>query len=139
MKRFLGSPVLTGLLIALALLASAGANISMAQANTLSPGMLAIQGHWIRTDAPYVLELTHAKDGSLQTAYYNPKPINVGKTETAEENGTVQLLVELQDVNYPGSTYILSFNRQQDQLQGIYFHPETQQSYEVTFVRQVTK
>jgi hypothetical protein len=104
-----------------------------------SPDMLALQGRWIRTDAPYVIELSHAKGGSLQAAYFNPKPIHVGKTETTEQEGMVQILVELQDVNYPGSTYVLSYDRTRDLLEGIYFHPLSNQSYEVGFVRQVVK
>ena len=104
-----------------------------------SPDMLAIQGHWIRTDAPYVIELRHAKDGSMQATYFNPKPINVGKTEIAEQGGLVQVMIELQDVNYPGSTYVLSYDRTRDILEGIYFHPATKQSYEVGFVRQVAQ
>jgi hypothetical protein len=85
-----------------------------------------------------VIELSHGQDGALQAAYFNPKPINVGKTETAEQGGLVQILIELQDVNYPGSTYVLAYDHQQDLLQGIYFHPVSKQSYEVTFVRQPT-
>jgi len=104
-----------------------------------SPDMLALQGRWIRTDAPYVIELSHAKGGSLQAAYFNPKPIHVGKTETAQQGGVVQVLIELQDVNYPGSTYVLSYDRTQDMLKGIYFHPVSKQSYEIGFVRQVAK
>ena len=104
-----------------------------------SPDMLALQGRWIRTDAPYVIELSHAKGGSLQAAYFNPKPIHVGKTETAQQGGVVQVLIELQDVNYPGSTYVLSYDRTQDMLKGIYFHPVSKQSYEIGFVRQVVK
>ena len=104
-----------------------------------SPDMLALQGRWIRTDAPYVIQLKHAKDGSLQAAYFNPKPIHVGKMETAEQDGMVQILVELQDVNYPGSTYVLSYDRVQDILEGIYFHPVSKQSYEVGFVRQIAQ
>jgi len=104
-----------------------------------SPDMLALQGRWIRTDAPYVIELSHAKGGSLQAAYFNPKPIHVGKTEAAQQGGVVQVLIELQDVNYPGSTYVLSYDRTQDMLKGIYFHPVSKQSYEIGFVRQVVK
>lgn len=104
-----------------------------------SPEMLALQGRWVRTDAPYVIELSHAQDGSLQAAYFNPKTIHVGKAETAEQGGLVQILIELQDVNYPGSTYVLTYDRPQDLLQGIYFHPVSKQSYDVTFVRQSTK
>ena len=117
-----------------------GSSAALAQAiEQTSPDMLAIQGRWTRTDAPYVIELRHAKDGSMQAAYFNPKPINVGKTEIAEQGGMVQVLIELQDVNYPGSTYVLSYDRPQDLLRGIYFHPESKQSYEVGFVRQVAQ
>ena len=103
-----------------------------------SPEMLALQGRWIRTDAPYVIELSYAQDGSLQAAYFNPRPIHVGKTETAEQDGLVQILIELQDVKYPGSTYVLTYDRPKDILKGIYFHPVSRQSYNVTFVRQST-
>jgi hypothetical protein len=101
--------------------------------------MLAIQGSWIRKDAPYVIELRHAQGGKLQATYFNPRPIHVRKTETAEQDGVLQLLIELQDVNYPGSTYVLAYDRAQDLLGGIYFHPESKQSYEVGFVRQLSQ
>ena len=117
-----------------------GGGAAMAQSiEQNSPDMLAIQGRWIRTDAPYVIELRHSQDGSLQAAYFNPKPIHVGQTETAEQGGLLQIMIELQDVNYPGSTYVLSYDRPQDLLRGIYFHPATKQSYEVGFVRQVAQ
>ena len=117
-----------------------GTGDSLAQTIGLnSPDMLAIQGRWIRTDAPYVIELSHSQDGSLQAAYFNPRPIHVGKTEVAEQGGLLQIMIELQDVNYPGSTYVLSYDRPQDLLRGIYFHPVSKQSYEVGFVRQVAQ
>jgi hypothetical protein len=103
----------------------------------ISPDMLAIQGLWIRTDAPYVIELRHAVGGALQAAYYNPRPIHVARTEFAEQNGLLKVMIELQDVNYPGSTYVLAYERGLDHLVGIYFHPETQQTFEVEFARQV--
>ena len=124
--------LLIGLLSALLLMVS----VASAQTASLrSPDILALQGRWLRTDAPYVIELNHAPEGSLQTAYFNPKPINVGKTKIAEQGGMVQVMIELQDVNYPGSTYVLSYDRTRDLLEGIYFHPETKQSYPVSFVR----
>lgn len=117
-----------------------GGGAAMAQSiEQNSPDMLAIQGRWIRTDAPYVIELSHSQDGSLQAAYFNPRPIHVGKTDFAEQGGLLQIMIELQDVNYPGSTYVLSYDRPQDLLRGIYFHPATKQSYEVGFVRQVAQ
>ena len=127
------------LAISLFVVLMAGVGFTNADAvAVLSPEILALQGRWVRTDAPYVIELSHAQDGSLQAAYFNPRPIHVGKTETAEQGGLVQILIELQDVNYPGSTYVLAYDRPQDLLQGIYFHPVSKQSYEVTFVRQMT-
>lgn len=102
----------------------------------LSPAMLAIQGRWIRTDAPYVIALSYAADGSLRAAYYNPRPIHVARTESAEQDGLLKVMVELQDVNYPGSTYVLAYDRGQDLLKGIYYHPESRQTYEIGFVRQ---
>ena len=114
--------------------------VGLSNAQTIrSLDMLALQGRWIRTDSPYVIELRNAEDGSLQAAYFNPKQIHVGKTEVAEQDGFLQIMIELQDVNYPGSTYVLRYNRAQDVLQGIYFHPASQQSYEVGFVRQVAQ
>ncbi len=99
--------------------------------------IMALQGRWIRTDGSYVLEFTQAQDGSLQASYFNPRPINVGKTESLEQNGTLQILVELQDVNYSGSTYVLVYDRPQEMLKGVYFLPATKQKYNVTFVRQL--
>ena len=117
-----------------------GGGAAMAQSiEQNSPDMLAIQGRWIRTDAPYVIELRHSQDGSLQAAYFNPRPIHVGKTDFAEQGGLLQIMIELQDLNYPGSTYVLSYDLPQDLLRGIYFHPESKQSYEVGFVRQVAQ
>ena len=99
--------------------------------------IVALHGRWIRTDGPYVLEFTQAQDGSLQALYFNPRPINVGKTESLEQKGALQILVELQDVNYSGSTYVLVYDRPQEMLKGVYFLPATQQKYNVTFVRQL--
>ena len=110
---------------------------SLAAKAAISPDMLAIQGRWVRTDSPYVIELLHTEDGSLQAAYFNPKQIHVARTEVAEEKGSLQVMIELQDVNYPGSTYVLRYKRTQDVLQGLYFQPATKKSYEVGFVRQI--
>lgn len=101
----------------------------------LSPDMLAIQGRWIRTDAPYMITLSHAQDGSLQAEYFNPRPIHVEKTETAEQGGLLHILIELQDVNYPGSTYMLTYDRSHDILEGVYYQAVQKQSYTVRFVR----
>ena len=113
-----------------------GASVMAASATS---DTVALQGRWIRTDGPYVLEFRQAQDGSLQALYFNPKPINVRKTESLEQNGTLQILVELQDVNYSGSTYVLVYDRPQEMLKGVYFLPATKQKYNVTFVRQLAE
>ena len=43
--------------------------------------------------------------------------------------------VELRALNYPGSTYTLTYAPQQDQLKGIYFQAVQQQRFDVEFVR----
>jgi len=136
--RFLAAILLMGLSCTSAITAGV-AFAGVEPATAPSPDMLALQGSWIRTDAAYVIQLSHGQDGTLKAAYFNPKPINVGKTETAEQGGQVRIMIELQDVNYSGSTYVLSYDRSQDLLEGIYFHPVSKQTYEVRFVRQVTK
>jgi hypothetical protein len=105
----------------------------------ISPDLMAIQGRWIRTDAPYVIELRHAGDASLQAAYYNPRPIHVAKTESAEQGGLLKVMIELRDVNYPGSTYVLAYDRAHDRMSGYYFLPVSQQTFEVEFVRQTVR
>jgi len=131
-----GSQRLVAAIILLAVLGLASGMALAEPTRPISPDLLAVQGRWVRTDAPYVIELRHADGGSLQAAYYNPQPIHVAKTEFAEKKGLLQVMIELRDVNYPGSTYVLAYDRTQDLLRGIYYHPATQQTFEVGFVRQ---
>ncbi len=102
----------------------------------LSPDYLAMQGRWVRTDAPYVIELRYGKSNALKAAYFNPRPIHVEKTETAQKNGLQYVMIQLQDVNYEGSVYLLNYNRDQDALKGIYIHGQSGQRFEVSFSRQ---
>jgi hypothetical protein len=136
---FKGNQWLIAAVCLLAVMGLADGIASAQPTRQISPDMLAIQGRWVRTDAPYVIELRHAEGGSLQAAYYNPQPIHVARTELAEEEGLLQVMIELRDVNYPGSTYILAFDRAQDRLLGIYYHPASRQTFEVEFVRQVNQ
>ena len=65
----------------------------------LTPDRFAVLGFWNRTDGPYMIELrsTPSGDASLQAKYFNPKPINVKKTETVEKDGQLKVLIVLQD------------------------------------------
>jgi hypothetical protein len=47
----------------------------------------------------------------------------------------LKVFVELRARNYPGSSYTLTYDREHDQLRGIYFQAVQQQSFNVSFVR----
>jgi len=95
-----------------------------------------LAGRWLRTDGGYVLELRDIKkDGSLKAAYFNPRPINVSRAELHREEGKITLLVELRDVNYPGSIYNLRYDPENDRLKGTYFQAVQRETYDIEFVR----
>jgi len=94
-------------------------------------------GRWLRTDGGYVLELKGADvSGVVQAAYYNPKPINVSRAIWMQGAQGLQVMVELNDVGYPGATYVLSHDAQTDRLVGQYNQPAMQQSFDIEFLRQ---
>jgi len=93
-------------------------------------------GEWTRPDGGYVLSVSQvAPDGKATVGYYNPRPIRVSRAEARKEGDLVGLFVELNDVNYPGSTYTLGYDPASDQLKGIYFQAVERTQYEVVFVR----
>jgi len=93
-------------------------------------------GRWRREDGGYVLEIRDATpQGSLEAQYFNPKPIRVSRAAWREGAGRAQLLVELNDVGYAGSTYILFHDPTTDRLVGEYTQPTQQQTYAIEFVR----
>ena len=95
-----------------------------------------LKGRWLRPDGGYVLEIKSIDaDGKMAAAYFNPRPINVSRAEAALEGTTTKVFIELRDVNYPGATYNLTYDAEKDQLQGVYFQPALQQSFDVFFVR----
>lgn len=94
-------------------------------------------GKWLRADGGYVLELRGAEiSGVLQAAYFNPKSINVSRAIWMQGATGFQVVVELNDVGYPGATYVLSHDAQSDRLIGKYNQPAMQQSFDIEFVRQ---
>jgi hypothetical protein len=105
-------------------------------ADRLSLDAQKLIGRWRRTDTPYVIEIQSAGDeGTLQATYYNPRPINVSVAEARDNNGELELFVELRDVGYPGSTYTLNYNKERDLLYGVYFQAAMGQRYNVAFMR----
>jgi len=49
---------------------------------------------------------------------------------------TIQVFVELCDINYPGSTYTLIYDPDNDRFTGYYYQAALGQTYNVVFVRQ---
>ena len=93
-------------------------------------------GRWRRPDGGYIMDV-RAVDaaGKLRVDYYNPKPINVSKSNVTREKEWLKVFVELTDVGYPGATYDLTYDPHHDIMRGTYFQPTLGQSFEVEFVR----
>ena len=106
--------------------------------NAAAPGQdpSTLVGRWLRPDGGYVLELSDpAPDGLLKAAYFNPRPINVSRAEWKVQGDHLRAFVELRDVNYPGSTYTLTYRPATDRLVGIYFQAVLRQQFDVEFAR----
>ena len=94
-------------------------------------------GRWLRSDGTYALEIRGAdRSGVVQAGYYNPKSINVSRAIWMRGPDGLQVIVELNDVGYPGATYVLSHDTAEDRLVGKYNQPQMGQTFDVDFVRQ---
>jgi hypothetical protein len=108
-----------------------------APAASVPEGVTKLLGRWVRADGGYVLELRNPDiSGKLEAKYLNPKPINVSRAIWMRGGSGLQVAVELNDVGYPGATYMLAHEAQADRLVGQYTQPQMQQTFDVEFVRQ---
>ena len=71
----------------------------------------------------------------MAAGYFNPKSIYVAQAEASREGGVMKVFIELRDVNYPGSTYTLTYDPASDQLKGVYYQAVEKQRFSVAFVR----
>jgi hypothetical protein len=95
-----------------------------------------LKGRWRRPDGGYIVAINSiAESGAVDAAYFNPYPIHVGNAVVSRDSGRTKVFVELRDVNYPGSTYTLTYEPSSDQLQGIYYQAVEQQRFQVIFER----
>ena len=95
-----------------------------------------IEGKWLRPDGGYVLELSDVKsEGTRKATYFNPRPINVAKAQWRSMDDRIQVFVELRDVNYPGSAYMLVYDPEHDRFHGYYYQAVVKGTYDVVFVR----
>ena len=105
-------------------------------AAVVSPELTKLLGKWERPDGGYVVEIKAVDpSGKAEVAYYNPDPIKVSRAVAWRDKGASKLVIELQDVNYPGCTYTLEHNTQTDQLFGQYYQAALRETYEVVFAR----
>jgi hypothetical protein len=95
-----------------------------------------LQGKWLRVDGRYVIEIRNVDDnGKIEAEYFNPNPINVSRAQATRSDDTVEVFVELKDVNYPGSTYTLAYDPSEEVLEGIYYQAVQKQQFPVRFIR----
>ena len=96
----------------------------------------ALIGDWIRTDASYLIRISKVNnDGTMTAQYFNPNPINVGSASWEESYGNLKIMIELRDINYPGSKYTLSYLSDRDMLAGEYYQAVEGLTYYVEFMR----
>ena len=100
------------------------------------PALEKLRGRWLRDTGGYIIEIRSVgPGGKLDAAYFNPKSINVGRAEAIQQGGAVKVTVELRDVNYPGSTYTLTYDAKTDRLVGRYYQAVAGETFDVYFVR----
>ena len=129
-------PVLAGVAVLVGLVAAGAWWWRQSEASGNLAAFQKLEGRWQRGDGGYVLDIkTAAADGKLSAAYLNPRPINVARAEASIEGGTLKVFIELRDVNYPGSTYQLTYDSSGDRLLGTYFQAALRETYEVEFGR----
>jgi len=97
-----------------------------------------LKGSWLRVDGSYTIEISEVqKEGKLIAKYFNPNPINVGSSGWRLNNKRVELFVELDDENYPGSLYKLYFNKKTETLEGTYYQAVAKQTFNVSFKKKI--
>ena len=97
-------------------------------------------GDWVRTDANYLIRISKVnEDGTMIAQYFNPNPINVGKANWEQSYSNLKVIVEMRDVNYPGSTYTLNYLPDRDMLAGEYYQAVEGLTFYVEFMRKNKK
>lgn len=96
----------------------------------------ALTGKWLRADGPYTIEISSIeKDGVLEVAYFNPNPISGTKANWRMQDDKLRVFVVLNDVNYQGSTYELTYNERSENLVGIFYQAKVKQTFDVYFTK----
>jgi len=119
-----------------AVLAVLAAAVGIFMASSPSAPAQRLVGRWLRPDGGYVLDIRAAKaGGQMEAAYFNPRSIHVAQANYRSDSRDLAVFIELQDLNYPGSTYSLRYLPKEDKLVGEYFQALQRQTFDVEFVR----
>ena len=95
-----------------------------------------LRGRWIRPDGGYIIHILDVgDDGQIEAGYYNPRPIHIEEARVTRKEKKPHIFIELRDVGYPGATYNLFYDSQNDVLVGVYYQPAVNESFEVVFTR----
>ena len=120
----------------LALLAALNLSCNQPQPQQKISDKNSLVGNWVRTDAPYRIQISELlDDGKMKAGYFNPKSINVSKAGWDNTGGVIKIYVEMRDQNYPGSNYNLTYVPERDLLAGTYYQAVEGTTFEVEFVR----
>lgn len=99
-------------------------------------GVDRVKGNWLRTEGGYVIQVKSiAADGKAEVVYLNPRPINVESASVRKTDRGIVLKLVLRDVGYPGSSYDVTYDPEDDTLKGSYTQPAAGQTYRIEFVR----
>ncbi|MBN1410958.1 MAG: hypothetical protein JW969_08935 [Spirochaetales bacterium] len=92
-------------------------------------------GKWERPDGGYVLEITGIKDNQVYARYFNPRQINIAKSEIRDSSDGKIIYIEFDDENYKGSFYKLMYVEKNNLLMGKYYAAPADQTYNIYFQR----
>ncbi len=100
------------------------------------PGFDTLLGLWVRPDGGYLIAIRGVdSDGKLDAAYANPHQLPFAKAEASREDSRIKVFLELRAGGYNGSTYTLTYDPEDDILQGVYYQAVAQRKFDVYFDR----
>ena len=92
-----------------------------------------LTGKWIRDDGDYTLDIESVNEnGTLNASYFNPKPIELGRTEWMMYKNKLHVLVELKGP-YVLSKCQLVYDAESKKLNGTFFQAVEQETYPIFF------
>lgn len=95
-----------------------------------------LKGRWLRPDGGYVIEIRQVdRNGQLDAAYFNPQPIHISRAEVTKDGAATKVFIVLEDANYPGCKYNLTYIPDGDRLAGTYFQAALGETFDVFFER----